>query len=313
MDHRFSAFSKVTNNQAYKMAFNDLWMRRDQDNPSEFIGNTQRHDFLKGLNSLVSSLPSNPHIFDFGAGAGEIVDALLQKVPSATIHLEEPNEILMKEYLTRLQKYPHLKKGEVFYEKLQEMEVPNKLKNKIDLALGLHMIYHFDELELFKALSKMYELLKVGGKIFLVYADQEASTTGLAAQYYYKKRGMEKKGSELRSIWKARNRLLRDGGIASLMNKEFPQFKALASSENLSSYIFAEEVSEIAIMCLTGELGTIDNRPFEMEKLNLCLSFVGEQAGGIGLSLKENKVAKRDMLRANQPQVVTVIEKKSLN
>ena len=295
------------------MAFNDLWMRRDRDNPEKFIGNTQRKDFLVDLRPIVNDLPPNPNLFDFGAGAGEITDVLLKKLPEATLHLEEPNQILMEAYLKRLQKYPHLKKGMTFLEKLEDLELPWDLKNKVDLALGLHMIYHFNVKELSSALLKMYELLKVGGKIFLVYADQERSTTGLAAQYYYQLRGMTETQEELKSLWSARNRLLRDGGVAKLMDERFKDHKALVTSKSLQSYIFAEEVSEIAIMCLTGELGTVDDRPFEMEKLHHCLRFVGEQAFDIGLSVKENEVAKRKMLRANQPQVVTVITKTTLN
>ena len=69
-------------------------------------------------------------------------------------------------------------------------------------------------------------------------------------------------------------------------------------------------MTELAIMCLTGELGTVDERLFEMDKLRHCFKFVGEQANQIGLAVKKNEVTQQNMLRANQPQVVTVIEKK---
>ena len=310
MQNQFTAFEKATNNQAYKMAFNDLWMRRDKKDPEKFIGNTQRQDFLTYLAPIIEKLGPHPHIFDFGAGAGEIVDVLLHKLSEATLHLEEPNQILMDAYINRLKKYPHLKKGSSSLEKLQNMELPKELINKVDLALGLHMIYHFDEEELSSSLASMYNLLKVGGKIFLVYADQEQSTTGLAAQYYYKQLGQDKARNELQSVWATRNRLLKDGGIASILDKRFSEFQASVTSQSLSSYIFADQKSEIAIMCLTGELGTVDNGPFEMDKLHHCLNFVSEKASDIGLAVKKNEVTQQNMLRANQPQVVTVIEKK---
>ena len=133
MDYQFNTFEKLTNNQAYKVAFNDLWMRRDQKNPEKFIGNTQRQDFLKYLTPIVDNLDPIPHIFDFGAGAGEIVDVLLHKIKKATLHLEEPNQILMDAYINRLKKYPQLKKGTASLEKLQNMELPKELINSVEL------------------------------------------------------------------------------------------------------------------------------------------------------------------------------------
>ena len=322
MNSLFQQFENITNNQAYKIAFKDLWMKQDIKHPEKFIGNSQREDFLTYLTPLVESLPLDGHVFDFGAGAGEIVDILLHKLNSATLHIEEPNKILMEVYLKRLNKYSHLKKGHVSVQELQNLvinqEFNRELGSKIDLILGLHMIYHLDDFSkinqniengLSSSLSYMYNLLKVGGKIFIVYADQEVSTTGLAAQYYFKQLKMEETQQQLYSIWSLRNKLLKEGRISSILNKKFPNYKALVTSKSLPSKIFADELSELAAMCLTGELGVADNKPFNIDKLHHSLEFINKESNKIGLSFKENTVAQRPMYTANQPQVVTIIEK----
>ncbi len=321
----FEEFKNITNNQAYELAFNNRLLLRDPANPNVFLGNTQRQDFLPYLEEIVSKLPPEAQIFDFGAGGGEIVDVALKAAHSATINLEEPNHILLRQYESRIKKYQNLKVGisyqgplEDFYQKPESVMAPYMPDKTQNLILAMHMIYHLTNLkddrinpdhDLSNALAAMYGFLKPEGLLFLVYADQSISTTGQAGYSYFKEIGRSDISLRLKSIWESRNKLLREGGIISALRLAFPGTNPQAHSIRTASFIYGKTEDDIAAMCLTGELGESNDDAFDINKLKLCREFIENHKNEIGLSIEDRDVRQKGMVRSNQPQIITMIHR----
>lgn len=320
----FEEFQDITNNEAYRKAFNERLLLPDPDVVGHFLGNTQRADFLPQLRQLITELPPHPNIFDVGAGAGEIIDIAFAAQESGVINLEEPNPILLAEYVERVEHHPALTLGMAHEGPLQDFyrgadqPVPMIVDASQQLVLAIHMIYHLTNFrstapidprqDIIDALFFLYAKTAPGGHIFLVYADQERSTTGQAGLDYFSRQPNETATVEnLKSIWRARNALLRDGEIESVLATAFPNSGPAIGVTITDSLIYGYGNEDIAIICLTGELGDADDRRFQTDKLSSCHEFIVRNPGKIGLMVEDQDVPQKGMIRSNQPQVMTVI------
>lgn len=317
-------FSNVSNHEAYELAFTKRMLRPDLDHPSEYLGNTQRKDFVVPLRKLISRLSHGAQILDVGAGSGETVELALNALAGATINLVEPNPVLINKYHEQLKLAPNLNLGfsycgilEDFYEGSGK-SVPDLSKGQ-DLVLNIHVIYHLTnfrseqiepERDLYRAVEKMYSCLNPGGSIFLVCADQLVSTSGQAGRYYFNKIGERGAAERLLRIAECRRKLLYDGEIVKLLNDKFSDRTAAIENSTTESYWYGDTVSDIAAMCLTAEMGEIDDQPFDVEKLKIAYEFVQKHPDRINLVVEDNSVPQKGMVRANQPQIISIITRR---
>jgi hypothetical protein len=178
-------FRELTNEEAYVHVFSQRMMKPVPNRNAEYYGSDQRIDMLPFLKVLVDNLPENGQVFDVGAGSGDVVDFALQSAPKNTvINIEEPNSILIKNYLNTLKRYPHLRMG-IAYEGIIQNYYRGKTVKQYpaqpqDLIPAIHMIYHLTdftmpqidpESDIIDAVSFLYGLLVPGGSLFIVYAD----------------------------------------------------------------------------------------------------------------------------------------------
>jgi SAM-dependent methyltransferase len=317
-------FQGLTNNQAYELAFNKRLLRPNPNIPGRFLGNTQRDDFLPHLHALLHQLSEQSQIFDFGAGAGEIVELALSEVADATINLEEPNPLLLAQYLERVSKSDNLTLGVSHAGPLQDYYDKNatalRPPAQQDLALAIHMIYHLTnfadetidpETDIKQAIGAMYSFLKPGGSLFIVFANQLISTTGQASRYYFQQKKDLQTVENLKLICASRDALLRKGLIEKQLDMEFPDSKAVVSSTVTDSYIYGLTRDDIVAMCMTGELGEANDDLFDIEKLEILKDFIDKHEQEIGLTVEDRDMPQKGMIRANQSQIITVIKRQS--
>lgn len=321
----FEDFEGISNNEAYKKVFADRMMLPHPTEAGRFLGNTQREDFLASLLPLVGELPAGAEVFDFGCGGGEIVDIALHKAKAAIINLEEPNGLLLNAYRERLKRYPHLREGTVLNCPIEDLYHPqDRFKSlatrvgKQDLILDLHMIYHITRFrdptidasgDIIDMLSFQYQLLRPGGRIFLVYADDERCTTAQASRFVFKRQGHQHLVANLEAISQARSSLLKQGGIVNVLRELYPETRPQITVQQTESWVFGHSKRDMAILCLLAELGDSDKAPFAVEKLRLCYEFIESEAAAIRLSQEQRDIAQRGMWRFFQPQVILVLEK----
>lgn len=324
-DRMFEDFEGITNNEAYKRVFVDRMMLPHPTEAGRFLGNTQREDFLPYLLPLVDGLPQDAQIFDFGCGGGEIVDIALQRAKAATVHLEEPNTLLLESYRRRLGRYPQLREGAVFDCPIEDLYHPHDRyasqrprPGSQDLILDLHMIYHITRfkddsidasVDIIDMLTFQYQLLKPGGRIFLVYADDERCTTAHVSRFFFQREGREHLMQNLDSIREARSGLLKNGGIVGVLRELYPEFEPRLTVHQTESWVFGHSKRDMAILCLLAELGDSDQAPFDVKKLEICAEFIATEAAAIRLSQETRDIAQKGMWRFFQPQVILILEK----
>ncbi len=322
----FDQFQGMTNAQVYQIAFNQYFLRPDPDNPGFPLGNSQRRDFLPLLKPLIKSLPEDPCILDVGAGSGEVLELAFSDQTTGTFNLEEPNSLLLEQYLTRLRKSGRFQIGSVYSGIVQDLYTEDQSltglipENSQDLILAIHMIYQLSDFECQAELSPeedlkrfigfLYSRLKTGGHIFLVYADQEQSTSGYASAYYYENQADSQNiADNMRVINKVRNRLLKTGNIKKWLEVRFKDTNPSCLVKVTPSLMYGNNTEELAIMSVVGELCRPDDQLFYLDKMVTCHEAIHANEGKIGLGIEKNSVSQKGMVQSNQPQVIAIIGK----
>lgn len=320
-------FKGLSNEQAYVNIFSKRMMKPIPNKAGEFFGTDQRIDMLPSIKRLVAKLPENGQAFDVGAGAGDVVDFALKDAPSGTtINIEEPNPALVKAYLNKLKRYPHLKQGVVYEGFLQDYYQGKKVdqfpKQPQNLVLAIHMIYHLTdfmtahihpETDLIEAVSFLYGLLAPGGSIFIVYADLLPNAKGeaicsLGEKFFRQRYPKESFADNMLAIDQARNKLLGPNGtIADILHKRFPKTHPTLHSERKLSHFFGDTVEDLAVLALAAELCPSDNKPFDLSKLQFCFDYITRNAERVGLQKEQRDVPQKGMWRANEPQILATI------
>lgn len=303
-------FSRYSNKQAYDAVFASRMMLRDSEQKDRVLGNTQRDDFLPILHRILGQLPSQPHVFDVGAGAGDIVDLALKCLVGATLHVEEPNQELLSRYQARIAQYPALCSGQVFEQTLQEVIESWPRGDPplhVDIVLAIHMLYFVDDLV--GTLQALYQCLNPGGVLFIVVADQLRSTTGRAGRFHYKRMGDQGRVNALDMAWRLRDDLLGRGKISNLLDPVNPPRVDVARSE---SWLYGRTEDDLVAMCLSGELLVADDRPFDLGKLESCRMFLDQHGGEVNFGVEKRDVAQKGWFRSRQPQFVTTIRRNAL-
>lgn len=322
-------FSGLTNEEAYVHVFSKRMMKPVPNRIAEYYGSDQRIDMLPFLKCLVNKLPDNGQVFDVGAGSGDVIHFALQYAPKNTvINIEEPNSILIKNYLQTLKRYPHLRAGIVYDGPLQSFYRSQTMKQcpapPQNLILAIHMIYHLTDFttpqidpenDIIEAISFLYELLTPGASLFIVYADllghaHTKAVCSMAEMYFREKYPHDYFADHLVSIYKARNHLLGPKGqIETDLKKRFPYTRPKLTSELRKTHFFGESVADIAVLGLATELCLANKDKFELAKLQFCLDYVSRHPESIGLVKETGNVPQKGYWRANEPQVIATLTK----
>lgn len=322
-------FRELTNEEAYVHVFSQRMMKPIPNRNAEYYGCDQRIDMLPFLKQLVDKLPEKGQVFDVGAGSGDVVDFALKNSPKNTvINIEEPNSILIKNYLKTLKQYPHLRTG-IAYDGIIQNYYQGKTVKQYpvqpqDLILAIHMIYHLTDFtipqidpegDIIDAVSFLYGLLAPGGSLFIVYADlldhaNSKAVCGMAEAFFRKKYPQEYFADHLVSIYKARNRLLGPNGtIATHLKRRFPHTKPDLISQRRKTHFFGETVADIGVLGLATELCSSNTDKFELAKLQFCLDYVSRYPESIGLEKEMGNVPQKGYWRANEPQIIVTLTK----
>ncbi|MDP1835738.1 MAG: hypothetical protein Q8K75_07400 [Chlamydiales bacterium] len=321
-------FQSISNEEAYVKIFSQRMMKPVPGKNCEFFGCNHRIDMLPFVQRLVKNLPTDAHIFDVGAGAGDVVNFALKDAPVGTvINIEEPNCSLLESYVEKVATHDHLRLGIAYNGYLQDYYqgtkavLPSPPQN---LILAMHMIYHLTDFtcqnitpeeDLLDALSFLYDILAPGGSILVAYADllensQGAAVCSAAEKYFREVYPKECYADNLISIYKARNDLLApNGSVVQHLAQRFPKTKPALKSEWRMCHFFGESIADLGVLALATELCSSDEQLFDLNKLQFCFDYISHQGELIGLQKEEGNVVQKGLWRANEPHVISVITK----
>ena len=177
------------------------------------------------------------------------------------------------------------------------------------------MIYHLTdcteaniqpEQDLINFIQFLFDRLRPGGSLFLVYADQTRSFIGKATSHFYQTNEPDI-ASRLQQTFSARNHLLKDGHIQDHLTVK-PNHQANIKIHQQDAHAFAHTLEELAMMSMMGELNKINDKAFEFDKFANSLAFLQQHGDQVGLQ-KCVDGNKADMWQINQPQVVFELSK----
>lgn len=147
------------------------------------MGTDQRDLFVPLIRHAIGKyVPAEGHIFDFGAGDGQTFAYVADAVPpGTTVSIEEPNPAYLTAYQAFLDRQPHLRTGVALGAGIDDFEEEARrtgvdLPDRVDLALGLHMIYFAADVR--DTLQTILRLVRPGGALFNVVTDEATAYCG---------------------------------------------------------------------------------------------------------------------------------------
>jgi hypothetical protein len=293
----------------YAEAFQKRLMQPHPTKPGEYVGNNQRALFAPYLRQLISENPRG-NVLDVGAGSGEIVEVALKEMKTCHLYLNEPNGRLLDCYRETLARYPqihlegvHAKEAQTF-SKAEGAQWVRELP-ALDLVLMIHMVYHLTSEEMEELIATLAPKMAPGSTLFIVYADQENSTTGRAADFYFRKNDPSM-SEKIRAAWQWRSRMFKDGELVKTLSERYPELTLQIKSFVTPSRIYARSTADLAVMCYTGELSATETRP--IEKIYSSLQFIENHPDQIDLK-NEIEGDRQGMVSSAQPQVICQIHR----
>jgi SAM-dependent methyltransferase len=188
-------FEGLDPHRQYRNAFAQL-LKPDPLGRVLMMGTDQRDKFVPELRRAIeTSVPSDGHIFDFGARDGQTFALVADSVPQGTrVSIEEPNLEYLANYRAFLTTKGHLRPGMALAAEFDELDAAAERSEEklpsdgsIDLGLTMHMIYFVNDVP--AAITRMVRLLKPGGVLFVVVADETVGYTGLALKSFIERGG----------------------------------------------------------------------------------------------------------------------------
>jgi SAM-dependent methyltransferase len=216
-------FEGLDIHRQYRNAFARL-LKRDPLGRVLMMGTDQRDMFVPELRCAVeASVPSDGHIFDFGAGDGQTFALVAASVPKGTrVSIEEPDPEYLANYSAFLKTQAHLRLGVALAAGFDEIDAAAARSGEtlpqdgsVDLGLALHMIYFVDDLP--SSITRMVRFLSPGGALFVVVTDETIGYTGLVLNRFIQEGGDTGDNARHLSVITERRRLLgspADGGGA---------------------------------------------------------------------------------------------------
>jgi SAM-dependent methyltransferase len=188
-------FEGLDPHRQYRNAFARL-LKPDPLGRVLMMGTDQRDMFVPELRRTIeASVPSDGHIFDFGAGDGQTFALVADSVPQgARVSIEEPNPEYLADYSALLKTKPHLRPGIALAVGFDEIDAAGERSGEklppdgsVDLSLAMHMIYFVNDLS--ASITRMVRFLKPGGVLFVVVTDETVGYTGLALKSFIERGG----------------------------------------------------------------------------------------------------------------------------
>lgn len=306
-------FEGLDLHRQYRNAFARL-LKPDPLGRVLMMGTDQRDLFVPELRPIIeTSVPTDGHIFDFGAGDGQTFALVADSVPQGTrILLEEPNREYLANYCAFLKTKTHLRSGltlAVGFDEIDEAASGSGEKlpsdGSIDLGLAMHMLYFVNDLS--ASITRMVRFLKPGGVLFVVVTDETVGYTGVALKSFVERGGETGDNARHLSFIAERRRLLglpAEGGGAiaeALAAAGTPvEINVVRQSSRLYGHNLADLIALSSIALLAGVEG--------LEKFEAAAALLRHNPEAVDLRI-EDEGARKGMWSVTQPQWVAAFRR----
>ena len=310
-------FAGLNTERQYQNAFARL-LKPDPLRRVLMMGTRGRDLFAPPLRRAIGRfVPAGGHILDVGAGNGRTFAHVAESVPAgATVSIVEPDERSVDDYRAFLSTRRHLRAGTALVSGFDEVDdtarrvgAPLPADGTVDLVLALQMIYFLSDLS--AGLVRMARFLKPGGAIFLVFADETASFSGISTRLFIESGGHTGRNRQHVEAPAERLRLLAApeegaGGILGVLHAALPGVSFEMESVSQPNRLYGHSLTDLIALANISVLGQVHGTAKFMTTCSLLL----EEPERVGLQI-EDEGPRRGMWSALSPQRVVVIHRRA--
>ena len=306
-------FEGLDLHRQYRNAFARL-LKSDPLERVLMMGTDQRDMFVPELRRAIeTSVPSDGHIFDFGAGDGQTFTLVADSVPQGTrVSIEEPNPEYLANYRALLKTKAHLRPGMALAAGFDDIDATaERLGEKlpsdgsIDLGLALHMIYFVNDVP--TSITRMVRFLKPGGVLFVVVTDETVGYTGLALKSFIERGDDSGDNARYLSVIAERRRLLGlpaegGGAIAEVLGAAGTpvEFRVRRQPSRLYGHNLADLIALSSIAILASVEG--------LEKFEAAAELLRQNPETADLRIEDDG-PRKGMWSVTQPQWVVALRR----
>ena len=307
-------FEGLDLHRQYRNAFARL-LKPDPLGRVLMMGTDQRDLFVPELRRVIEkSVPTDGHIFDFGAGDGQTFALVADSVPQGTgISLEEPNHEYLANYCAFLKAKPHLRSGlalAVGFDEIDEAVADSGEKlpsdGSIDLGLALHMLYFVNDFA--ASVTRMVRFLKPGGVLFVVVTDETVGYTGLALKSFIEHGGDTGDNARHLSVIAERRRLLglpAEGGGAIVEVLAAVGTPVEINVQRQPSRLYGHNLADLIALSAIALLASIEG----LEKFEAAAALLRQNLEAVDLRIEDDG-PRKGMWSVTQPQWVVALRRK---
>jgi SAM-dependent methyltransferase len=306
-------FEGLDSHRQYRNAFARL-LKPDPLGRVLMMGTDQRDMFVPELRRAIeASVPSEGHIFDFGAGDGQTFALVAASVPKGTrVSIEEPNPDYLANYSAFLKTQAHLRPGMALAAGFDEIEAAAVRAGQtlpqdgsVDLGLALHMIYFVDDLS--SSVTRMVRFLKPGGALFVVVTDETVGYTGLALKSFIEGGGDTGDNPQHLSVIAERRRLLglpAEGGGAIGEVLRASGLPAEIEVQRQPSRLYGHNLADLIALSAIAGLAGVEG----LAKFEAAAALLRHKPEAVDLRIEDDG-PRKGMWSVTQPQWVAVFRR----
>jgi SAM-dependent methyltransferase len=306
-------FEGLETHRQYRNAFARL-LKPDPLGRVPMMGTDQRDLFVPELRRVIeANVPTNGHILDFGAGDGQTFALVAASVPEGTrVSIEEPNPDYVADYSAFLKTQAHLQPGMALVAGFDEIDAAAERSQaslpqdqSIDLSLAIHMIYFVNDLS--AGLTRMVRFLKPGGTLFVVFADEIDSYTGLVVKRFIEGGGDSGDNARHLAAIAGRRRLLGspaegDGTILEVLR--VAGTPADLDTQRQPSRLYGHSLADLLALSTITVLSEVES----MAKFETATDLLRYDPEAVDLRIEDDG-PRKGMWSVAQPQWVSVIHR----
>lgn len=306
-------FEGLEPHRQYRNAFARL-LKPDPLGRVPMMGTDQRDLFVPELRWVIEAcVPTDGHILDFGAGDGQTFALVAGSVPEGTrVSIEEPNPGYVADYSAFLRTQVHLRPGMALVAGFDEIDAAAERSEaslpqdgSIELGLAIHMIYFLNDLS--AGLTRMVRFLKPGGALFIVFADEIDSYTGLVVKRFIEAGGDSGDNARHLAVIAERRRLLgspAEGGGAILEVLRNAGTPAVLDAQRQPSRLYGHSLADLIALSTITVLCEVES----MAKFETATDLLRHDPEAVDLRIEDDG-PRKGMWSVAQPQWVSVVRR----
>jgi len=306
-------FEGLDLHRQYRNAFARL-LKSDPLGRVLMMGTDQRDMFVPELrHAIEASVPSDGHIFDFGAGDGQTFALAAASVPIGTrVSIEEPNPDYLADYAAFLTTQAHLRPGIALAGEFDEIDSAAARSGQtlpqdgtVDLGLALHMIYFVNDLA--SSVTRMVRFLKPGGELFLVVTDETVGYTGVVLKSFIEGGGDTGDNARNLSVIAERRRLLgssAEGGGALVDLLRAAGVPVEIEVQRQPSRLYGHSLADMIALCTIAVLSGVQG----LAKFEAAAALLRHNPEAVDLRIEDDG-PRKGMWSVTQPQWISVFRR----